>query len=275
MTNTRGTDTQAPPVVGYTFDNATPEAGRQVRLLADILDGHTTQVLAREGVEDGRYCLDLGAGAGTVSTWLAKHVGPTGRVVAVDLDPRHIPHHDLVEVRIGDVTTMYLGTDLYDVIHARLLLMHLPDRVRVLQRIVAALKPGGVLVVSEWDCTHPEDMLVRAADGVADAFVAFQKTLIGLSVERGMDAAWARVLPVAMRDAGLQDVTEEPYNRVWAGGQSGCLLHASNSRQKEPELLARGITADQLDTVRTAMQRPDTLAWSYPMVTAVGHRADH
>lgn len=271
MTTTSPTDTPT----RYTFDNATREAAQQVRLLAEILDTHTTDVLVREGAATGWRCLDLGAGAGTVTRWLAEQVSPTGRVIAIDADPRHIESHDLVDVRTADLRTTDLGRDTYDLVHARLLFMHLPQREDLLRRAVAALKPGGVIVVSDWDCTHLDEMLLRGPAGLDEAFLAFQTALVGVAIANGASATWACQLPLAMHDAGLTDVYAEHHNQLWAGGEAGCLLHASNSRQMETALLAQGMSTEQLTILRYGMDDPYTLAWSYPMVTAVGRRAAH
>jgi len=75
-------------------------------------------VLTRVGVRPGSRCLDLGAGAGTIAAWLAQRVGPTGQVVALDTDPRHIPGWDLIDVRAQNVTAAEPGTGEYDLIHA-------------------------------------------------------------------------------------------------------------------------------------------------------------
>ncbi|GAA2601150.1 methyltransferase domain-containing protein [Dactylosporangium fulvum] len=273
-TTTTGTGTPASSPGHYTFDNANPDAEQQVRLLAEILDGHTTDVLAREGVESGWTCLDLGAGAGTIATWLAGQVSPSGLVVAVDQDPRHIRTHQLIDVRIADITVVDLGTDVYDLVHARLLFMHLPQREDLLRRAAAALKPGGVLVVSDWDCRRLDEMLLRSTTDVAEAFLAFQTALVGLAVDNGASADWANRLPLAMLDTGLVDVTAKVHNELWRGGEAGCLLHACNSRQMEAALLSRGVTAEQLAVLREGMADPATVAWSYPMVTAIGRRPE-
>ncbi|GAA3348831.1 methyltransferase domain-containing protein [Amorphoplanes nipponensis] len=264
-------DTTAPAST-YMFDNDTTEAARQVQILADVLDDHTISVL--ESVEvphDGR-CLDLGAGAGTISTWMAGELVPAGHVDILDLNPRHIPTHDRTTVITGDVTTHEFTAAAYDLIHARLLLMHLADRDQVLARVAAALKPGGVLVVSDWETTHLDEMFVRGSAEVAAAFLAFQRALIGLGETGGMDSRWARRIPAAMTDAGLVGVTAQTFNRVWVGGSAGMLLHDCNSRQKQTELLAAGMTLEQLDTLRTAMTDPQVWAWHWPMHTAVGVR---
>jgi SAM-dependent methyltransferase len=262
-----------PNDVRYMFDNDTPEAALQVKLLADILDDHTITVLEQLDVPQGGRCLDLGAGAGTVSHWMADDLVTSGHVDVLDLNPRHVAAHDRISVITGDVTTHPFADEQYDLIHARLLFMHLADREQVLARVAKALKPGiGVLVVSDWDTRHLADLIVRAPAAVADAFLAFQNALIGVGEAAGMDSGWARRIPAVMADAGLVGVTAHTYNRVWVGGTAGLLLHACNSRQKQGELLAAGMTLEQLDTVRTAMSDPDVWAWHWPMHTAIGVR---
>lgn len=252
----------------YLFDNATTEAARQVGLLAAILDEHSFEVLGGLGPKPGWHCLDLGTGAGSVARFLA---GLGSRVDALDTDPRHLDTHELITVRQEDVTTAVLGDARYDLIHARLLFMHLPQREELLARAVTALRPGGHLVLSDWDCTRPSDMLLTAGPEVAEAFLAFQDALIAAGTARGMDPAWARRLPAALRTAGLR-VRGVVHNRFWAGGEPGMQLHACNSRQVEPVLLAAGMTHPQLERLRAGMEDPAVNGYSYPMHTAVGTR---
>lgn len=257
----------------YLFDNAASDAALQVRLLAEILDRHTSAVLTRNGVQPGGRCLDLGAGRGSVTHWLAGKVGSGGAVVAMDADPRHIEPHERIELRTADISAADLGAAEYDLVHARLLLMHLPNRDEVMRRAVAALKPGGLLVASDWECSRVEDMFLRGSDQLADALLAFQRGLIRILVRRGASVDWARLTPLAFHDAGLVDVQTEVYNRVWSGGEAGCLLHACNSRQLEAPLLAEGVSAEQLAILRDGMSDPHTLAYQYPMFTTVGRRS--
>jgi len=257
----------------YMFDNTTAEAEKQLGFLAGILDAHSFEVLARLRIAPGSTCLDIGPGAGTVTRWLADAVGETGKVVALDVAPQHVPTEGVIEVRQGDVRVVDLEPGGYDLIHARLVLMHLPERVEVLTRLVGALRPGGRIVLSDWDCTATDLMLVHAADPAAfEAFAAFQRTLVAFGTKHGVSATWAREVPAAMTAAGLIDVESTVYNRLWAGGEPGCVLHASNSRQREDALLANGATIEQLETLRAAMADPATLAWSYLMYTTVGRR---
>src|SRR5215468_3590265 len=60
----------------------------RLALLQTLYDGSTSQQLARLGIKAGWQCLEVGAGRGSIAHWLAGCVGPAGRVVAADTDPR-------------------------------------------------------------------------------------------------------------------------------------------------------------------------------------------
>ncbi|MEH1124737.1 class I SAM-dependent methyltransferase [Micromonospora sp. CPCC 206061] len=272
MTTTPAPDVDDAP--RYTFDNSHDQEGKRLlSLLSAILDEHhSIDVLTRVGVTRGWRCLDLGPGAGTITHWLAKKVGPSGHVTALDLDPRHVKPAPNVTVVAGDVRTLGLEQAHYDVVHARLVLLHIPEREKVLDRLISALKPGGVLVVSDWDATHDDMLLEAPTETAREAFTAYQNALRATLRANGADLGWAWRAPLAMRSAQLVDVTAEEHTRLWAGGEPGCLLHESNSRQLEGALLTHGVTAEQLRVLREAMHDPKTLAYCYRMYTTVGYQ---
>src|SRR5690348_6117407 len=108
----------------YAFSNEFAE-GSQLRLLAEILDDHSTFVLSGTGITPGWRCLDVGAGAGTITAWLADRVGPDGHVTALDKDPEHVRSGANITIRKGDVRTVVLPEGHYDLIHARLVMLHI------------------------------------------------------------------------------------------------------------------------------------------------------
>ncbi|MEV6927454.1 methyltransferase domain-containing protein [Dactylosporangium sp. NPDC051485] len=265
-----GTGTGAGPVPTYIFDNSSAQGTAQVDYLGQILDPHTTDILDRIGVQPGWQVLDIGPGAGSITTLLAGRVAPTGRVTAVDIKPQHVPTHPLVDIVTGDIRTVDLPGG-YDLIHARLVLMHLPERADLIKHLTGLLKPGGWLVLSDWDCTW-RPMLIQATAEVQAAFDTFQDRLGRFAEEHGVDAAWARTTPLDMDAAGLVEVTTVAHTRLFHGGQPGLLLHASNSRQREDALLAAGMTAAELQTLRDGMQDSTTRGYAYLMFTTVGQR---
>ncbi len=173
----------------------------------------------------------------------------------------------------GDATSHDFGDSIYNVIHARLVLMHLPDREAVLATLVRALRPGGRLVVSDWDCTQPERMLLRGSPDTITNFLAFQRALLGFAVSNGASLDWAQRLPRALEYAGLTEVRADVHSQMWRGGEPGALLHASNSVQLQQQLLDRGVELADLEQMRLALDDPATCLWQYPMVTAVGTRS--
>ena len=80
-------------------------------------------------------------------------MGSTGRVVAVDLDPRFLDGHGRanLDVRKHDILTDPLEEAAFDLAHARAVLEHIPDRQRALERMISAVRPGGWLVLEAVD----------------------------------------------------------------------------------------------------------------------------
>lgn len=142
----------ASPDHRYLLDNARVEAGERFTWLAELFDGVTRGHLDRLGLTEGWRCWEVGAGGPGIPETLATAVGPTGHVLATDIDPAWLDPHAGYEVRRHDVVAdppPQPGT--FDLVHARLVLVHLPDRARALATMVAALRPGGWLVIEDAD----------------------------------------------------------------------------------------------------------------------------
>ncbi|GAA2715500.1 class I SAM-dependent methyltransferase [Micromonospora olivasterospora] len=256
---------------GYMFDNATDEAPHQLRHLSEILDAGTRRTLVELGVGPGWKVTDIGAGAGTLTAWLSDQVAPGGHVTAVDLDPRHITAGPHVTVRAGDIRRLRLEGSQQAIV-ARLVLMHIPEREQVLADLVEALAPGGALVVADWDCTW-RDMIRRSPSPRATRLLEqFQDALLSFGESRGADMGWAKRAPEAMLRLGLDNVDSRVESRSWRGGTGICLLHRSNSIQRESELLAAGMTPEDLAELRQVLMDPDLMLSGYLMHTTVGRR---
>lgn len=138
----------------------------RLSLLEQVSDPSTMSVLARLGVRLGWRCLDVGAGHGSISRRLAEIVGPEGRVVAADIDLSHLDTggYDNVSMRELDVAADDLGGP-YDLVHARHLLVHVPNAELVVRRLVTALAPGGRLVAAD-AVLDPDPPIGEAPRGV-------------------------------------------------------------------------------------------------------------
>src|ERR1700757_5182560 len=92
----------------------------RLRLLEEFHDPLTVGQLDAIGVGEGWRCLDVGAGGGSVTRMLAERVGPTGSVLAVDLDTSLLDHlaSDRVEGRRHDLLSDQLPQAAFDLVHA-------------------------------------------------------------------------------------------------------------------------------------------------------------
>lgn len=140
---------------GKYFGVDAPDVIERNRLeqLERVCDPVTTDRLTKLGVGPGWTCLEVGAGRGSVARWLGDRVGPGGRVVAADLDPRFLRELSgkNLEFRELDILEGPLEPNTFDLVHARALLMSVPDPRRALERMAAAVKPGGYLCIEDVD----------------------------------------------------------------------------------------------------------------------------
>jgi SAM-dependent methyltransferase len=127
--------------------------GARLLALARWRDPKTIRVISELGIAKGWKCLEVGAGSGSISRWLAERVHPGGSVLSLDIDLRfHCEPVPGLEVRKHDVVRDPLPHAAFDLVHARALLQHLGEREQVLDRLVKATRPGGWVVIedSEW-----------------------------------------------------------------------------------------------------------------------------
>jgi len=196
----------------YAFDNAWQHARERLALLEQCLDPSTRSRIKSLGVADGWQCLEAGAGGGSVAQWLCRQVGAAGRVVATDIDTRflehiHEPNLDITKL---DLTTDSIPQNTFDLVHTRMVLMHLPSRADILEKLVAALKPGGWLLVEEQD-VYP--VLATASGPYRRVWTAFMDSMAA----RGVARDWARDLPQVLAGLGLHEVDAEATVSMFPG----------------------------------------------------------
>ncbi|GAA4263177.1 class I SAM-dependent methyltransferase [Dactylosporangium darangshiense] len=259
----------------YAFSNDDPEAVDRHQFLAAMLDPATRERLAGLGPLAGRRCLELGAGGGSVAAWLAAEAGPAGRVLATDINLRHLPDGAAYETLRHDLRSEPVPPGPWDLIHARLVLLHIPDREDILRRLAAALAPGGALVLEEWSTTTLNPGLVLSAPSVRarELVEEYHRTLItDVLPARGNDPSWAPRLHRAMEDAGLTGVTTRISADSWPGGSPGARLIHANVAQLRDDFLAAGFTPERLDELRDVVHDPRLVLRSHLLYSTAGRR---
>jgi ubiquinone/menaquinone biosynthesis C-methylase UbiE len=181
----------------------------RLRMLSRVADARTHRALRDVGIASGWHCCDVGSGAGLIAAWMAEQVGPSGRVLSLDVDTRfQPPSAGVIEVRAVDVTREPIGHNEFDIVHARAVLQHLASREAVLDAMIAALKPGGWVVVSDTDWIQYD------AQPVPEPFGTLARVLRELSSKQhGYDGTWGRMLIPALVARGLADVNGR--GEVW------------------------------------------------------------
>lgn len=263
----------APRDEGYLLDNRRSEAGRRFDTFAELFDPWTFAHLDRVGLGAGWRCWEVGAGGSSVPAGLARRVGPTGRVWATDLDTSWLtePGAAPFEVVRHDVTRDEPPATGLDLVHARLVLVHLPERAAVLARLASALRPGGWLVVEDADpALQPLACPADATEAGARA-ERIRRGFRTLLARRGADLEFGRSLPTLLRAAGLQDVQAEGY---FPFTSPACrALEAATVRQLRAQLTESGLATDtDIEAHLTCLETETLDITTAPLLTTWGRR---
>jgi hypothetical protein len=157
-------------------------------------------------------------------------------------------------------------------VHARLILVHLPERELALAKMVGALKPGGWLVCEEFDSLSlPADPALHPAECALKTQAAVQRVM----ASRGANTRYGRDLAAGMRGHGLVDIRAHGRMALWQGGSDGARLFRANFEQLREELLRTGLlTQAELDDDLARLEDPGILFPS-PVMWTVGGRRPH
>jgi len=229
----------------YAFDNRWHKARQRLAFLEQCLDPGTCSRIRALGITNGWECLEVGAGGGSVAQWLCSQVGAAGRVLAIDIDTNFLDSLDEanLEVRRHNLVSDTLPQNNFDLIHARMVLMHIPSREEILPRLVSALKPGGWLLLEESDI-YP--VLATASGSYRQVWERFKQ---GMIEHAGVAPEWARKLPQLLAEQGLQEVGAEGDIPMFPGGSPMAQFWSLTWEQVRERILAAGVDEKILDEV--------------------------
>lgn len=259
---------------GYALDPAWHAERDRLESLTSLYDERTLALCERLGLAPGWDCLDAGAGTGSLAAALVERVGPGGTVTALDADVRFLAplaSERLVVVE-ADLTAGDVPAARFDLVHARLVLEHLPRRDEVLSSLAKAVRPGGRLLIEDFDWSTamvvdpPHELHERVARACLTLFSA-----------HAYDPYYGRKLPRRLEHAGFVELgTHAESIQVRADGDRGLPQWELLVDQLAPGMLALGLLSEaDIERFHELCHDGTTICFAPLMVSAWGRRREN
>lgn len=174
------------------------------------------RAVSEAGLKFGDRALDLCSGTGDIAIYLAKKVGPKGRVVALDFSEEMLKLaqkkavkwavSEVIDFQTGDATYLNLSNDSFDVVTIGFGIRNIDKIEKAFSEMYRVLKPGGKVICLEF--SQPTSNLVRRLYD----FYSFQFIpRIGGLISKNFDAY--HYLPTSIREfpnrEGLKSLMEK------------------------------------------------------------------
>jgi SAM-dependent methyltransferase len=249
----------------YVLDQGFAEERARLGGIESLWDPGSQALLDELGIGEGWRCLEIGAGGGSLVGWMA---GRGAKVVAIDIDTRFIESlaSDTIEVRRVDIRTDELPRDEFDLVHARLVLEHLAERRQILDRLAAALRPGGWLVIEDYDWTaFGVEGTDRQLERVTEAILSFMQ-------RAGFEPHYGRHVVADMAAAGLTDVRGEGRARVIESSSPGFDFFRLSFESIRDTVVDAGLISAEDADAAAARTGENTRIFTPIMMAGIGRR---
>ena len=180
--------------------------------------------LALAEVKPGETVLDLGSGAGIDCFLAAREVGPTGRVIGVDMTPAMLAKARAnatkvaeanIEFRLGEIEHLPVSDASVDLIISNCVINLSPDKPQVFREAFRVLKPGGRLLVSDLVLTRPLTLEMQKSVDLYIGCVAgasMKEEYLGMMREAGLESV--EVLNESRYDVGVDSLPADSPERA-------------------------------------------------------------
>jgi SAM-dependent methyltransferase len=254
----------------YLLGHSKPEQ-RRLRKQAEELRQESNSLFDRVGLRSGGRAIDIGCGPQGVLDLLSERVGSTGLVVGIERDDKSVAAarqfaagRALKNVKVlqGDAAAVGLPSDIFDLVHARLVLVNIPNAEAVVGEMVRLARPGGMVASHEADyLPHFCDPPLRAWDRLLEIFKTY-------SAANGIDLFIGRRTHRLFREAGLVNIQVNPLIHVYPHGHNRRTIFLHFLQNVRDQILDQGLITESEFSELTAelkqhLDRPDTLVVSH------------
>ena len=253
----------------YTLPHDLAGERRRLDLMSELLDPLHRNLLQKLGLHAGWRCLEVGCGNESISKWMASQVEPSGYVLATDLDVRYLEglQAPCLEARQLDILKDPTEAGTYDLVTARALLHHLPSAKEAVQRMIVALKPGGVLLLIE-----PDFLPATAAE--PDTVNSFWQAWLRWSRSVGIDYFIGRKIPAMLTELELKGIGAEGYTAIYRGGSKWATYWLETLQELQPRIVQSGYADESmLLALRALYSDPSYWTSSITFIASYGHES--
>lgn len=259
-----------------------PAESARLQRQSEELRPDSAALLDRVGIGPGQSAIDLGCGPSGIIELLSEWVSPGGRVVGLDADPVHVAmarqlaaarRLSDVEIVAADARHTGLPPGSFDLVHARTLLVNVPEPAEVVAEMVRLARPGGWIASLEPDAEYGLCYPAHPAwTRVSEIFhAAFSRN--------GADLLIGRRLTELYRVAGLEDIGLEARAGIYRASDSRRTVRPDLVRSMRPVILRLGLAdereLDELDrAVREHLDDPHTLVMPHLSFLAWGRKPE-
>lgn len=202
----------------------------------------------------GKTILDIGCGTGILSCYWADEVGPTGKVIAIDISgeqldiarknaaERGLNNIEFIEMNVQDINTLY---DKFDLIYCRFVLMHLKDQEMILRKLYDQIKPDGYLF-----CEEAMSYDAFFADPDSEAFQAWKKLILKLPLIYGTNFFVGKRLHSLFSNIGIHIVKSEICQPIICEEQDKGYYYLAFTESVKKKIVDKGMaTMEEIEKV--------------------------
>lgn len=213
----------------------------QSRVWADV----TERALDRIGLQPGLSALDVGCGPGAVMRAIGRRVGPAGTVTGLDIDGAMGREALGVLAAEGGARYRFVEGDLmrlgevpggpFDVVVARLLVFHLKDQIAALAKLWSFVKPGGSLLIMDYDLSAVRAIPAHPAADRAIELMGAGFRAAGCNIRIGTE------MPALFMQAGLGEPDGIEVNGLVTSGRNGVAMLSAVLNSLAPLIVGKGL----------------------------------